>query len=518
MEHRRARPDEAAAGGRRSSRRLQRPLRAGRRCCTSARASGIPASRCRAGRSAATGGRTACRSGATEALIADETDDYGHRRRGDASASSRALAERARRRSRRTSSRRTKTSGTTCGASGGCRSTSIRSKRELDEPTRSARAWRSVFEQGLDHVGRLRAAAASAASRRRGRGWKSGPWFLRARAPVPDPGRLADGLPAAARLAALGDAGATSTQIARGRSVRAARPAAAAPARRPRRRASRARRRARPRRRPRQSRRSRRRAANRPPASSAPRSASSRATAAPRLHAAARIDRRLPRPGRRRRSHRGASSRCRSSSKATRRRTIRGSNHLKVTPDPGVIEVNIHPAHSWDELVDDTTDALRRSARSRGSAPRSSCSTAGTPAPAAATTSSSAAPTPADSPFLRRPDLLRSLVGYWHNHPSLSYLFSGLFIGPTSQAPARRRSAQRRALRAGDRVRAGAAEPATRRRRGWSTASSATCWSTSPATRTAPSSASTSSTRPTRHAAAWAWSSCARSRCRRTRG
>jgi uncharacterized protein (DUF2126 family) len=107
---------------------------------------------------------------------------------------------------------------------------------------------------------------------------------------------------------------------------------------------------------------------------------------------------------------------------------------LKVTPDPGVIEVNIHPAASWDELV----ETPRRSTNSRARAAwarRNSCWMAATPAPAAATTWSSAAATPEDSPFLRRPDLLRSLVGYWHNHPSLSYLFSGLFIGPTSQHP-----------------------------------------------------------------------------------
>ena len=109
-------------------------------------------------------------------------------------------------------------------------------------------------------------------------------------------------------------------------------------------------------------------------------------------------------------------------------------DNIKVTPDPGVIEVNLQPTSNWKDLTD-TLFTLYEDAKQSRLGTEKFMQDGKHTGTGGGNHVTIGAMKPEDSCLLRRPELLRSLITFWQHHPGLSYLFSGTFIGPTSQAP-----------------------------------------------------------------------------------
>ncbi|HTB21990.1 MAG TPA: transglutaminase family protein [bacterium] len=108
--------------------------------------------------------------------------------------------------------------------------------------------------------------------------------------------------------------------------------------------------------------------------------------------------------------------------------------NFRVTPDPGVLEVNIHPAADWESLKS-IFEGLYADARQCGLSAVKFLVNGRAVGSGGGCHLVLGAATPEASPFFRRPGLLPAMIAYWQRHPSLSYFFSSLFVGPTSQAP-----------------------------------------------------------------------------------
>ena len=116
---------------------------------------------------------------------------------------------------------------------------------------------------------------------------------------------------------------------------------------------------------------------------------------------------------------------------------------LGLTADPGVLEVNLPACADWEEY-DYWLRAVTRAAGECGLRSWKKRAHSHPEGTGGGNHLLWGGPTLDRNPFFFRPGWLTSILRYWQHHPSLAYLFTGCYVGASSQAPRADESARDR--------------------------------------------------------------------------
>ncbi len=109
-------------------------------------------------------------------------------------------------------------------------------------------------------------------------------------------------------------------------------------------------------------------------------------------------------------------------------------NRMAVASDPGVLEVNLPPCANWREYAE-WLDILERATTSVGLRSFKQLTPEDQIGSGGGNHLLFGGPTLDENPLFTHPAWVTSILRYWQHHPSLAYLFTGQYVGSSSQAP-----------------------------------------------------------------------------------
>lgn len=109
-------------------------------------------------------------------------------------------------------------------------------------------------------------------------------------------------------------------------------------------------------------------------------------------------------------------------------------SRLAIASDPGVLEVNLPPCLTWRDYAH-WLDVLERACAPAGLRSYKQLSAEEQIGSGGGNHLLFGGPSLDENPLFTHPAWVTSMLRYWQHHPSLAYLFTGQYVGSSSQAP-----------------------------------------------------------------------------------